>query len=75
MPRIKAETKMRAIQKQDNKIHICPGCGSEKTNQVTKQTYFCEDCFIEFSSKGKMFTILHDGTLVDYQVNEFAELC
>ena len=75
MPRTKAETKMKAIQKQDSDIHICPHCKSEKTNQVTKHNYFCMDCGVEFNFKtGKVYTIMFDGALVDYHVNEFAEL-
>lgn len=74
MAKIKAEPKMKAIQKQDDDIHICPNCGSKKTNQVTKYTYFCMDCDIEFNKDNKIYTILYDGSLVDYHVNEFAEL-
>lgn len=70
----KAEPRLRALQKQDNELHICPNCGSKRTNQVTFNTYYCLQCDIEFDKDNKMFMIQWDGTLVDYQENEFAEL-
>lgn len=75
MAKTKAETKMRALQKQDNDIHICPNCGSKHVNQVTMNTYFCVDCLIEFDpKKNKAYTIMYNGDLVDYYENEFAEI-
>lgn len=77
---MKAETKMRATQKQDSNIHNCPNCNSDKTNQVTKNNYFCMECDIEFNSKtGRVYTIEWNGGLVDYNaeesyVNEFMGL-
>lgn len=76
MAKPKAEKKMKATQNSNNDIHICPNCESEKTNQVTKHNYFCMGCGVEFNFKtGKVYTIMFDGVLVDYHVNEFAELC
>lgn len=54
----------------ENEIE-CPHCGSVKTNKVSFTNYFCKDCFIEFTKSGKMYSILYDGNLVDYRVNEF----
>ena len=74
MAKAKAEKKMKAIQKQDNEMHICPNCGSKKTNQVTKYTYFCLDCDVEFRKDNQIFTIQYNGDLVPYYENEFADL-
>lgn len=70
----KAEKKMRSIQQQDNDIHICPNCGSKKTNQVTKNNYFCMDCDSEFNKKNMIYSIQYDGELVPYYENEFADI-
>ena len=57
---------------KESTIHNCPNCGSSNTNLVTKSNNYCLDCCIEFSTKtDKMFTIMFDGELVDYYVNEF----
>jgi len=53
-------------------IHNCPNCNSSKTNVVSWSNGYCLECGIEFNLKtNKMFTILYDGELVPYQVNEF----
>ena len=58
---------------KESTIYNCPNCGSTNTNKVSKSNNFCMDCNIEFSSNGngKMYTIMFDGELVDYYVNEF----
>jgi len=49
----------------------CPNCGSNKTNKVSWSNNYCQDCCIEFNFKtNKMYTIMFDGELVDYHVNE-----
>jgi transposase-like protein len=53
----------------------CPNCQSEKTNQVSRDNYFCLDCGVEFNFKNsKVFSIMYDGSLVDYYVNEFMDI-
>lgn len=59
---------------KDNSVHICPKCGNERATQVSRNNYYCIKCDIEFDDSGKVYMIMFDGTLVDYQVNEFAEL-
>ena len=66
----KAEKRMRNT-KGDTDIHICPVCGSKRVNLVEFNKYYCIDCCIEIDNKGKAFTILYDGSLVNYHVNEF----
>ena len=59
---------------KESTIHNCPNCGSSNTNKVSKSNNFCLDCCIEFSVKtNQMFTIMFDGELVDYHVNEFID--
>ena len=54
--------------------HTCPACGSDKTNKVSLQNNYCMHCGIEFDIKSKkVYTILFDGELVDYHVNEFMD--
>lgn len=60
---------MKRKKKINNEVQ-CPHCGSTKTNSVTVSNRYCMSCGIEFS-KTKMFSILYDGNLVDYRVNEF----
>ena len=69
----KAAKKKKKVEKDDT-IHICPNCGSEKTNQVSLITNFCMECDIEFNFKtNKMYTIKYNGDLADYYVNEFMD--
>jgi len=71
--KLKVETKMRN-RKSGSNIHNCPICGSKHVNLVEFRKFYCVDCCIEFDDNGKVYTIMHDGTLVDYHINEFAEL-
>jgi len=50
---------------------MCPNCKSIRTNEVSKTTRFCLSCDCEFSKNGKVYSILYNGDLVDYHVNEF----
>ncbi|HEY8890858.1 MAG TPA: hypothetical protein VIM70_11445 [Clostridium sp.] len=51
---------------------VCPNCGSSKTNEVSWSNSYCLECDIEFNMKSnECFTILYDGELVPYHVNEF----
>ena len=51
-------------------IHKCPNCDSTRINKVSKTNSYCVSCGVEFT-KSKIFTIMTDGSLVDYFVNEF----
>lgn len=55
-------------------IRICPNCGNKNTNMISKINAFCPECCVEFCVKtNKVFTILYNGDLVDYYVNEFVD--
>jgi len=54
-----------------DEIHTCPNCGSNKTNEVSKTTRFCLSCDIEFDKNNNIYTIMYNGDLVDYHINEF----
>jgi len=62
------------MAKASKLIHICPKCGNDKATQVTKKSYYCIKCDIEFDKDNKIFMIMCDGTLADYEVNEFADI-
>ena len=71
-------TKAKAETRMKNKmggfdIQICPVCGGHNVNRVDVQQYYCTDCFIEIGSDGKPYSIMYDGILVDYHVNEFVD--
>ena len=51
-------------------IHA-PNCGSNKTNEVSKTTRFCFSCDVEFDDNNNVYTIMYNGDLVDYHINEF----
>ena len=68
----KAETKMKN-KMGGSDIQICPVCGGHNVNKTDSKTYYCTDCFIEIDRKGKPYSIMYDGTLVDYHVNEFVD--
>ena len=68
----KAETRMKNKMGGFN-IQICPVCGGSNVNKFPFKHYFCTDCFIEIDNKGKPYSIMYDGTLIDYCVNEFMD--
>ena len=54
-------------------VILCPKCGSKRTNKVSPKNSFCLACDVEFTKTGEVFTILYDGDLVDYFLNEFSD--
>ena len=55
-------------------IEICPNCSGKHVNKLDWSGYFCMDCDCEIDKNGKLFSITYGGELVDYYVNEFADI-
>jgi len=47
-------------------VHICPNCGSKRTNKIDINNYFCMDCDFEFDDLGNIYIIQPDGELLEY---------
>jgi len=69
----KQDTPKKIKSNTPEEIHICPNCGGKKTNEVSKTTRFCLSCDCEFDKNDNVCTILYNGELVDYHVNEFVD--
>jgi len=59
------------MAKATKSINSCPNCGSKHVNKIDWSNYYCSDCCVEIGKDGTVYTILMDGELVPYEVNEF----
>lgn len=51
-------------------VETCPVCGKRTVGKVGVDQYFCRDCCLEFAVKNekvKVFSILDDGTLSNFE--------
>lgn len=62
------------MAKLTNIIDLCPNCGSRSVNKVDKNYSYCKDCCVEIDNNGKVYTVQWDGELVDFYMNDFADI-